>query len=57
MTRAVWPAPCSNPQMERSTFKGHSAHVTNVAFSSDDSRLISTGGNDMAVFQWRVVPQ
>jgi microtubule-associated protein-like 6 len=34
---------------------GHSEHVTNVRFSSDDSHLISTGGADNAILQWRVV--
>ena len=32
---------------------GHSAHVTNVRFSADKQRVISTGGADHAVFQWR----
>lgn len=35
---------------------GHSAHVTNVRFSHDKSRVISTGGADHAVFQWRFLP-
>jgi len=34
-------------------YGGHSSHVTCVRFSHDDSYVISTGGNDMAVFQWR----
>jgi len=34
---------------------GHCAHVTNVTFSHDDRRVISTGGNDATVMQWRVV--
>eukprot|EP01116_Phalansterium_solitarium_P002567 TRINITY_DN1264_c2_g1_i7.p2 TRINITY_DN1264_c2_g1~~TRINITY_DN1264_c2_g1_i7.p2 ORF type:complete len:400 (+),score=192.66 TRINITY_DN1264_c2_g1_i7:989-2188(+) len=35
-------------------YPGHSAHVTNVRFSADDSTLISTGGGDRCVFQWKV---
>ncbi|OPL07211.1 hypothetical protein AM593_06715, partial [Mytilus galloprovincialis] len=35
---------------------GHSAHVTNVRFSHDRNRVISTGGADHAVFQWRFLP-
>ncbi|KAL3875087.1 hypothetical protein ACJMK2_038022 [Sinanodonta woodiana] len=31
---------------------GHSAHVTNVRFSHDKQRVISTGGADHAIFQW-----
>ena len=34
-------------------YVGHSAHVTNVRFSSDKTRVISTGGADHAIFQWR----
>lgn len=33
---------------------GHSAHVTNVRFTYNDSHLISVGGGDRAVFQWAV---
>ena len=36
-------------------FAGHSSHVTNVQFLYDDSRLLSSGGKDSAVFQWQVV--
>ena len=37
-------------------YVGHSAHVTNVRFSADKMRVISTGGADHAVFQWRYLP-
>jgi len=36
-------------------FSGHSSHVTNVQFLYDDSRLLSSGGKDCAIFQWQVV--
>jgi len=36
-------------------FVGHSSHVTSVEFLYDDSRLLSSGGKDSAVFQWQVV--
>ena len=36
-------------------YVGHSAHVTNVRFSGDHKWLVSTGGADHAVFQWRVI--
>jgi WD40 repeat protein len=32
--------------------RGHASHVTRVAFLSDDSRVISCGGADMATYQW-----
>lgn len=38
-------------------YVGHAAHVTNVRWSSDRTRLISTGGEDHSVFQWRLVPE
>ena len=36
-------------------YLGHSAHVTGVKFLADDQRLISVGGRDRAVFQWRTL--
>jgi WD40 repeat protein len=34
--------------------RGHSSHVTNVRWSADDEYIISTGGEDQCVMQWRV---
>lgn len=36
-------------------YSGHSSHVTNVGFLHDDSCLVSIGGKDMSVMQWRIV--
>ncbi|KRW98348.1 WD40-repeat-containing domain [Pseudocohnilembus persalinus] len=36
------------------TNRGHSSHVTNVKFTKDDKRIISTGGEDQCVMQWKV---
>ena len=47
--------PCVVPRAVNQTYLGHSSHVTNVAFSADDELLVSTGGNDRAVFQWKVL--
>jgi microtubule-associated protein-like 1/2 len=44
--------PCSTFHIDKHSYSGHSSHVTNVQFINDDQNLISTGGNDTAVFQW-----
>lgn len=36
-------------------YGGHSSHVTNVTFLYNDSYLVSTGGKDMSVMQWRII--
>jgi WD40 repeat protein/Ca2+-binding EF-hand superfamily protein len=35
-------------------FVGHSSHVTCVKFSANSKYLISIGGNDKSIFQWKV---
>ncbi|KAJ8309286.1 hypothetical protein KUTeg_014160 [Tegillarca granosa] len=47
--------PCSQPKATGHALRGHSSHVTNVAFLADDSKLISAGGGDMTVLQWTVL--
>ncbi|XP_073682832.1 echinoderm microtubule-associated protein-like 1 isoform X5 [Garra rufa] len=47
--------PCSQSRAPSHIYGGHSSHVTNVNFLYNDSHLISTGGKDMSVMQWRVV--
>ncbi|KAK7103893.1 echinoderm microtubule-associated protein-like 6 [Littorina saxatilis] len=49
--------PCLKKGAKFRKYVGHSAHVTNVRFSADKRRVISTGGADHAVFQWRLLPQ
>lgn len=39
---------------ERKRFTGHSSHVMNVRFSIDGKRVLSAGGNDKTVLQWKV---
>lgn len=36
---------------------GHSAHVTNVRWSHDLQWVLSTGGADHALFQWKFLPE
>eukprot|EP01147_Barroeca_monosierra_P006723 gene6723-357_t len=45
--------PCPEPGALRRTYRGHSAHVTNLAFDISGRWLVSTGGADNAVFLWR----
>uniref|UniRef100_A0A8C7XA49 EMAP like 4 n=1 Tax=Oryzias sinensis TaxID=183150 RepID=A0A8C7XA49_9TELE len=54
---------CGNRSLFKGTFQtapsrkysAHSSHVTNVSFLYNDSHLISTGGKDTSIMQWRLV--
>uniref|UniRef100_A0A8C1WPQ7 EMAP like 3 n=1 Tax=Cyprinus carpio TaxID=7962 RepID=A0A8C1WPQ7_CYPCA len=35
-------------------YEGHGSHVTNVRFTHNDSHLLSMGGKDTCILQWRV---
>uniref|UniRef100_A0A8C1WMZ2 EMAP like 1 n=1 Tax=Cyprinus carpio TaxID=7962 RepID=A0A8C1WMZ2_CYPCA len=48
--------PCCQSRAPSHIYGGHSSHVTNVNFLQEDSHLISTGGKDMSVMQWRSSP-
>ncbi|XP_040831484.1 echinoderm microtubule-associated protein-like 1 isoform X3 [Ochotona curzoniae] len=47
--------PCSQFRAPSHIYSGHSSHVTNVDFLCEDSHLISTGGKDTSIMQWRVI--
>ncbi|XP_054838890.1 echinoderm microtubule-associated protein-like 4 isoform X2 [Eublepharis macularius] len=47
--------PCSKAKARSYEYSGHSSHVTNVSFTHNDSHLISTGGKDMSIIQWKLV--
>jgi WD40 repeat protein len=40
------------PKQKNKELIGHSSHVTRVRFSSDESYLLSEGGNDRTVILW-----
>uniref|UniRef100_A0A8C1QI80 EMAP like 6 n=1 Tax=Cyprinus carpio TaxID=7962 RepID=A0A8C1QI80_CYPCA len=45
--------PCLKKAAKFKKYIGHSAHVTNVRWSHDLQWVLSTGGADHSVFQWR----
>ncbi|KAI1894444.1 hypothetical protein AGOR_G00115880 [Albula goreensis] len=47
--------PCSTPKAPSHKYSAHSSHVTNVSFMHNDSHLVSTGGKDTSIMQWRLV--
>ncbi|KAG6615631.1 Microtubule-associated protein [Phytophthora cinnamomi] len=50
----VYNTPSLSRHTEQHKLLGHSLHVANVAFTCDDSRLVSIGGNDKSLFVWKV---
>ena len=52
--------PCVVDEAPRQRCSGHSSHVMNARFSPEDRWVVSVGGLDRSVFQWRfreVVPK
>ncbi|XP_072121311.1 echinoderm microtubule-associated protein-like 6 isoform X4 [Mobula birostris] len=49
--------PCLKKGAKFRKYVGHSAHVTNVRWSYDFQWVMSTGGADHSVFQWRFIPE
>ncbi|KAM3931871.1 echinoderm microtubule-associated protein-like 4 isoform 3-T3 [Leptodactylus fuscus] len=47
--------PCSKPKAPSHKYSAHSSHVTNVSFTHSDGHLVSTGGKDMSIMQWRLI--
>ena len=35
-------------------YNGHSAHVTNICWTNNGEYVLTTGGGDHAVFQWKL---
>ena len=51
----VYNAPCVVQHAPANEYNGHSSHVMNVRFLLGDNRVISVGGWDAGVFQWKFV--
>ena len=47
--------PCPVEKASFNPYIGHSSHVTCVRFSASNNYLISTGGNDKSIFQWKFI--
>ncbi|ETN24221.1 hypothetical protein PPTG_00638 [Phytophthora nicotianae INRA-310] len=50
----VYNTPCLSRHTEQHKLHGHSLNVANVAFTCDDTRLVSIGANDKSLFVWKV---
>uniref|UniRef100_A0A3B3ZKW6 Uncharacterized protein n=1 Tax=Periophthalmus magnuspinnatus TaxID=409849 RepID=A0A3B3ZKW6_9GOBI len=47
--------PCPKPKQAPSRkYEGHGSHVTNVCFTYNDSHLLSMGGKDTCILQWKI---
>ncbi|KAM6949384.1 echinoderm microtubule-associated protein-like 3 [Aplochiton taeniatus] len=46
--------PCPKLKAPSHKYEGHGSHVTNVRFTHRDSHLLSMGGKDTCILQWRV---
>ena len=53
----VFRYPCLTKGSEAVVGRGHSSHVTHVKFDMEDRHLISVGGDDQCIFQWKVLPK
>ena len=49
----LWRYPASGDAPCSRKYAGHAAQIANLTFSSDDVRLLTTGGGDGVVMQWR----
>ena len=49
--------PCVVEDAPSKDYFGHSSHVMNVRFLTGDTHVVSVGGCDEAIFQWKLLPQ
>ena len=48
-------APCLIKHAPRRVYQGHCSHVEDVTFLKDDHRVVTAGGHDKAIIQYKVV--
>jgi len=48
--------PASEKGNHHYAYHGHSSHVTHVRFNADGEYLLSSGGHDLGLLQWKVGP-
>uniref|UniRef100_A0A4W4ENS0 HELP domain-containing protein n=1 Tax=Electrophorus electricus TaxID=8005 RepID=A0A4W4ENS0_ELEEL len=49
--------PCIRKGAKFKKYFGHSAHITNVRWSHDHQWVVTIGGADHSVFQWKFIPE
>ena len=47
--------PCIDTSAVFKQYRGHSSHITKVRWTGGDSHLLTVGGHDRSVFQWKHV--
>ena len=50
----IFSYPCPKLKSAANVARGHSSHVTGVCFLATDSHVVSVGGKDNTVMQWKV---
>ena len=48
--------PCINKTTAARVYKGHGQRINRVRFTPEDDYVVSVGGEDRSIFQWRVIP-
>ncbi|CAK9107654.1 Echinoderm microtubule-associated protein-like 6 (EMAP-6) (Echinoderm microtubule-associated protein-like 5-like) [Durusdinium trenchii] len=46
--------PCTSVLAGKKTYRGHTGNVRNVRFTSDEAYLVSVGGDDRCIMQWKL---
>jgi microtubule-associated protein-like 6 len=46
--------PCPVPSSGFGKYTGHSSYVCSVRFTFDSQYIISVGGDELSIFQWRL---